>query len=57
MLKFNISINSIVKSVKLINTESELVLKSRNVIPKKLIDAGFIFEFKTIEMTFKSLLK
>lgn len=26
-------------------TEPELVLKSRNVVPKKLLDAGFTFEF------------
>ena len=29
----------------LLRTESELVLKSRWVIPTKLVDAGFIFNF------------
>jgi uncharacterized protein len=28
----------------LMQTETELLLKSRNVVPKKLLDAGFIFE-------------
>jgi uncharacterized protein len=40
-----------------IRTETELVLKSRNVISKKLIDNGFHFEFDTLEKTFKNLLK
>lgn len=40
---------------KLINTETELVLKSRNVIPKKLADAGFKFQHKTIESALKHL--
>lgn len=41
----------------LIRTETELVLKSRNVIPKKLIDNGFQFEYNSIEKAFKNLLK
>lgn len=41
----------------LIGTEPELVLKSRNVIPKKLLDNGFQFEYNTLENTFKNLLK
>ena len=28
-------------------TETELILKSRRVVPKKLLDAGFDFEFET----------
>jgi len=30
-----------------LRTESELVLKSRNVVPGKLLTAGFHFEFPT----------
>ncbi len=41
----------------LIGTEPELVLKSRNVVPKKLLDNGFQFEYNTLENTFKNLLK
>ena len=42
---------------KLIGTESELVLKSRNVIPKRLLDNGFKFQFETIELALEDLLK
>jgi uncharacterized protein (TIGR01777 family) len=42
---------------KIIKTETELVLKSRNVIPKRLRENGFEFEFENIEETFKNLLK
>lgn len=42
---------------KIIGTEPELVLKSRNVIPEILLENGFRFEYSTIEKTFKSLLK
>jgi hypothetical protein len=41
---------------KIIKTEPELVLKSRNVIPKKLLDNGFEFKLGTIEKTLKNLL-
>ena len=41
---------------KVIKTEPELVLKSRNVIPKRLLDNGFEFKQETIEKTLKSLL-
>ena|SRR6218665_158930 len=41
---------------KIIGTEAELVLKSRNVIPERLQQNGFEFEFGTIEKTFKNLL-
>lgn len=40
---------------KLIGTETELVLKSRNVIPKRLDENGFKFEFNTLEKAFKNL--
>jgi uncharacterized protein len=32
-----------------IGTETELVLKSRNVVPARLIEAGFEFEYKNVE--------
>lgn len=41
---------------KIIQTETELVLKSRNVIPKRLEENGFEFEFSDIDKTFKDLL-
>ncbi len=34
---------------RIIKTETELVLKSRNVIPKKLIQSGFTFKYSTLE--------
>lgn len=42
---------------KLIGTESELVLKSRNVIPENLIDNGFKFKYLKIEDALSSLVK
>ncbi|MEM6515395.1 MAG: TIGR01777 family oxidoreductase [Bacteroidota bacterium] len=41
---------------KLIGTEAELVLKSRNVIPERLLENGFVFLYDDIEMAFKNLL-
>ncbi|MBE9576524.1 TIGR01777 family oxidoreductase [Flavobacterium proteolyticum] len=41
---------------KIIKTEIELVLKSRNVIPKRLTENGFEFEFGDLDKTFKNLL-
>lgn len=41
---------------RIIKTETELVLKSRNVIPKRLTENGFQFEFSDLEKTFKNLL-
>lgn len=40
---------------KIIDTEAELVLKSRNVIPERLQENGFEFEFDTLEKAFKNL--
>ncbi|WP_409415485.1 TIGR01777 family oxidoreductase [Flavobacterium sp. PS2] len=40
-----------------IRTQPELVLKSRNVIPKKLLENGFEFKFDNVEDAFKDLLK
>jgi NAD dependent epimerase/dehydratase family enzyme len=39
----------------LIQTEVELILKSRKVISKRLEEAGFKFDFPTIELAFKDL--
>ncbi|SNR50523.1 TIGR01777 family oxidoreductase [Flavobacterium sp. ov086] len=39
-----------------IRTEPELVLKSRNVIPKRLLENGFKFKFGNIDEAFKKLL-
>ena len=36
-------------------TETELVLKSRNVIPKRLLDNGFTYQFGTLEKAFADL--
>lgn len=41
----------------IIRTEAELVLKSRNVIPKRLLDNGFQFKFGDIDEAFEDLLK
>jgi uncharacterized protein len=38
-----------------IRTQAELVLKSRNVIPKRLQEKGFHFEFDTLEKALKNL--
>lgn len=41
---------------RLIGTEPELVLKSRNVIPERLTKNGFIFSHSDIELALKNLL-
>lgn len=41
---------------KLIGTETELVLKSRNVVPKLLLEKGFTFEFENIDTAINHLL-
>lgn len=41
---------------KVIGTETELLLKSRNVIPKRLLENGFVHQFHTIEQAFQELL-
>jgi uncharacterized protein len=41
---------------KIIKTETELVLKSRNVVPKRLTENGFEFEFGDLEKTFENLI-
>ena len=40
----------------IIRTQPELVLKSRNVIPKRLLDNGFKFKFGDIDTAFENLL-
>jgi hypothetical protein len=39
----------------LLRTEPELVLKSRNVVPRRLLDAGFRFEFDTADKAVSDL--
>jgi uncharacterized protein (TIGR01777 family) len=41
----------------IIRTEAELVLKSRNVIPKRLSENGFQFKFGEIDKAFENLLR
>jgi uncharacterized protein (TIGR01777 family) len=41
----------------LINTETELILKSRWVIPEKLTEKGFIFKYPDIRSALKNILK
>ena len=40
----------------IIGTEPELVLKSRNVIPKRLQDQGFLFEHSNLSKCFQNLI-
>ena len=40
---------------KLIGTETELILKSRWVIPTKIIESGFTFKYEHLESAFKNL--
>lgn len=51
-----ISENILKIGAKIIQTEPELVLKSRNVIPKRLTENGFTFEYHNFEKAFKNLL-
>lgn len=54
---FGISISELLLRIGsiIIKTESELVLKSRNVIPKRLLENGFQFKFDTLEKALKNL--
>ena len=38
-----------------IKTETELILKSRRVVPTKLLKEGFVFKYPTVEETLKNL--
>jgi uncharacterized protein len=40
----------------LIGTEAELVLKSRRVVPKKMLDKGFRFLYPTIDLAIENLI-
>lgn len=40
-----------------IKTETELLLKSRNVYPKRLLENGFGFDFPSIELALQDLIK
>lgn len=40
-----------------INTETELILKSRWVVPKKLLEEGFVFEYPTLDKALKNILR
>ena len=57
-IPFGIPITEIMLKIgaKIIQTEPELVLKSRNVIPKRLTENGFTFEYHDLEKAFKNLL-
>lgn len=54
---FGISISELLLRIGsiIIKTESELVLKSRNVIPKRLLENDFQFKFDTLEKALKNL--
>lgn len=41
----------------LIRTETELLLKSRNVVPKRLLDYGYTFSYINLEKALKQLIK
>ncbi|WP_264531408.1 TIGR01777 family oxidoreductase [Flavobacterium sp. N502540] len=55
---FGISLNKFFLEIGsfIIRTETELVLKSRNVIPKRLQENGFEFKFENIDPAFQNLL-
>jgi uncharacterized protein len=56
-IPFGIPINTILLKIgaAIIRTETELVLKSRNVIPKKLLANGFKFKFGNLDNAFQNL--
>lgn len=41
---------------RLVKTETELILKSRNVVPDRLLQQGFSFKFPRVELALKDLL-
>jgi uncharacterized protein (TIGR01777 family) len=55
---FGIPINAFLLKIGsfIIRTETELVLKSRNVIPKRLLENGFKFKFGNLDNAFQNLL-
>jgi uncharacterized protein (TIGR01777 family) len=58
-MPFGIPMNSFLLKIGsfFIRTETELVLKSRNVIPKRLLEDGFTFKFENLDNAFQNLLK
>lgn len=56
---FGIPINAFLLKIgaAIIRTETELVLKSRNVIPKRLLDSGYKFKFGNLDIAFQNLLR
>ena len=40
-----------------IRTETELILKSRWVLPQRLLDAGFVFEYPELEGALREILR
>ena len=56
---FGIPINAFLLKIGsfIIRTEAELILKSRNVIPKRLLENGFKFKFGNINDAFQNLIK
>ena len=40
-----------------LRTETELILKSRRVVPRRLLDSGFEFQFPEIREAFKDLMQ
>jgi len=57
-IPFGIPINAFLLKIgaAIIRTETELVLKSRNVIPQRLLDSGFKFKFANLDIAFQNLL-
>ena len=41
----------------LIRTETELILKSRWVVPERLLEAGYIFKYPSLDVALKDILK
>lgn len=50
-----ISSTMLALGAKIIGTETELVLKSRNVIPRRLVENGFEFKYGELEKAFEQL--
>lgn len=52
----NMGRNMLELGARIIKTETELILKSRNVIPGKLLDTGFKFQFGSLDAAIANLL-
>lgn len=52
---FPISKTMLELGAKIIGTETELVLKSRNVVPKRLVENGFEFNYGELKKAFENL--